>query len=162
MTYHISEAWVTATCICVDAGIVVRRKSTVSTIACTRVLARPIVIACGIVITLVGLVVFAREDLSAGSATERVSSCACNDGYSGDGVTCVDTNACAGDPCFDGVLCAAVTTQAHTVAGVVGGGTAAAAGGAAAAGTTAATGAATSAGLHSNASSSGAAGSFLY
>ena len=61
--------------------------------------------------------------------------------------------------CFDGVLCAAVTTQAHTVAGVVGGGTAAAAGGAAAAGTTAATGAATSAGLHSNASSSGAAGS---
>ena len=30
-------------------------------------------------------------------------SCACNDGYSGDGTTCSDTNGCADSPCFDHV-----------------------------------------------------------
>ena len=76
MADHISETWVTTTSIRVDAGIVVRGKSSVSSIARAGVLTRPIVVARSIGITLVGLIVCTWEDLSTGSAAERVSSIA--------------------------------------------------------------------------------------
>jgi hypothetical protein len=35
-------------------------------------------------------------------------SCVCGSGYSGDGLTCTDTDGCLGNPCFTGVTCSDV------------------------------------------------------
>ena len=73
MAGHAIEARVPGTSIRVGAGHTV---STVSTIACTAMLTRSVVIAHGVDITRVRFRIVTREDLSARPGTECVSSIA--------------------------------------------------------------------------------------